>query len=71
MTIRPEFNNGGVIEAVSIALFKFLLLFRWFRWFRFGISVVLFWCFGVSGGFVSVFRVLVLVIRMLVNLSLI
>ena len=24
MTMRPEFNNGGVIEAVSIVLFKFL-----------------------------------------------
>ena len=24
MTIRPEFNNGGAIEAVSMVLFKFL-----------------------------------------------
>ena len=24
MTIRPEFNNGGVTEAASIVLFKFL-----------------------------------------------
>ena len=24
MTVHPEFNNGDVIEAVSIVLFKFL-----------------------------------------------
>ena len=56
MTVRPEFNDVGIIEAVSIVLFTFYSFFggfvsvfrrfRWFRWFRFD-------------GFVSVFRVLV------------
>ena len=50
MTIRPEFNYGG--EAASIVLFKFLYVFRWFRWYRR-------FRFGGSSGFVSVSWVLV------------
>ena len=59
MTIRPEFNNGGAIEAVAIVLFKFLSVVSLlsFRWFRFGVSVVpvisvvsfRWFRFGVSG----------------------
>ena len=32
----------------------FVSVFRWFRCFRFGVSVVSFRCFGDSGGFVPV-----------------
>ena len=54
MTIRPEFNNGGAIEAVAIVLFKFfsvvpvvsVVSLLSFRWFRFVVSVVSFRCFG-------------------------
>ena len=43
MTICPEFNDGGVIEAVSIVLFKFLWLSNFYS------------CLGGFAGFVSVF----------------
>ena len=63
MIIRPEFKTVGcfdrfvqvfiavsVVSVVSLVSFRcfggFVSVFRWFRWFR-------------SGGFVSVFRVLV------------
>ena len=65
MTIRPEFNDGAVIEAVSIVLFKsisffggsggFVSVFRWFRSTVSVVSAVRWFCFD---GFVSVFRVL-------------
>ena len=43
MTICPEFNDGGVTEAVSIVLFKFLWLSNFYS------------CFGGFADFVSVF----------------
>ena len=44
MTIRPEFNNGGAIEAVAVVYSNFYSFFSGS---------------GGFGGFVSVFRVLV------------
>ena len=61
MTVRPEFNDVGVIEAVSIVLFTFYSFFGGFasvfRCFRFGVSAVpmvsvvsfRWFRFGVSG----------------------
>ena len=47
----PGIRDGGVIEAVSIMLFKFTAFSV--------VPVVSFRCFGGFAGFVSVFRVLV------------
>ena len=51
MTICPEFNDGGVTEAVSIVLFKFLWLSNFYSCFV--VSLISFRCFG---GFLYVFR---------------